>query len=274
MKNLLLIISFFFIHNQGFTQMETTFINTSIGNIAVHAKVVEGTTPIIFLHGVYYDYRLWEYQTSRITDRTVIAIDMPFHGESVDNIKANWSLEDGAMMLIEILDAMEIESVYAIGHSWGSMTVLRAASKYPQRFKAVGFCNLPFKVSSDKQKRQLKLAHRFLFLRNIYTKQAAKSIIGKSSLKANNQALNYLKSSMGKLSKSDIKMTDYAVIIHATDATDLVDNLTVKALCLKGKEDYVNVPGNIPMTIVNGGHSSPMEASEAVLEFIKKVILL
>jgi 3-oxoadipate enol-lactonase len=56
---------------------------------------------------------------------------MPLHGHSRENIRPNWTLNDCADMLIEILDSLHIPRVIAIGHSWGSMTILRAAHKHP-----------------------------------------------------------------------------------------------------------------------------------------------
>jgi len=70
------------------TKMEKSIIKTQIGEIAIYQnKVNHIETPVIFLHGVYFDHNLWEYQMNNITDRTVIAIDMPLHGESKTNIK-------------------------------------------------------------------------------------------------------------------------------------------------------------------------------------------
>lgn len=62
--------------------METLQINTSIGDIFVTIKKVEGSIPVTFLHGVYFDHNLWNNQVNRIIERSVITIDMPLHGKS------------------------------------------------------------------------------------------------------------------------------------------------------------------------------------------------
>ena len=251
---------------------QSTFIHTKIGKIAIHkTERTSNNLPIILLHGVYFDHHLWDEQLKQIKDRTVIAIDMPLHGESREIINADWSLNDCADMLIEILDSLKISKVIAVGHSWGSMTILRAANKYPQRFESIGLCNMPFEAASPKQKRTFKLQHMMLIFRKFYTKQAAKSLYGKSSLKQNPDLLKQLQRSMNILSIKDIKQTDKKVIIDAADASSLILSLKVKAIALKGKEDYVPTAPNIETIIVEGGHISPLEQPNEVSELIKKL---
>ena len=127
---------------------QTHFIETSIGRIACYIQHVPHTIPIIFLHGVYYDHNLWQSYASKITDRTVILIDMPLHGMSREIIKGDWDMDDCVNMLKEILDYLDIGKCYAIGHSWGSMTILRAATAFPERFKSIGLCNMPLESGS------------------------------------------------------------------------------------------------------------------------------
>ncbi|MBU3714402.1 MAG: alpha/beta hydrolase, partial [Ferruginibacter sp.] len=242
------------------TAAQTKFINTKIGKIAVHfTECKSDNLPIIFLHGVYFDHHLWDEHVKQINDRTVITVDMPLHGESREITNSDWSLHDCADMLIEILDSLKIKKVIAIGHSWGSMTILRAANKHPERFDGIGLCNMPFKAATNKQKRLFKLQHTMLLFRKFYTKQAAKSLYGKSSLNGNPDLLSQLQRSMNILSINDIKQTDKKVIIDAENATSMILDLKVKAMAIKGKEDYVPIPPKIEMVIVDGGHISPLE---------------
>jgi 3-oxoadipate enol-lactonase len=105
---------------------QTTFIQTNIGKIAIHkTELTSDKLPVILLHGVYFDHHLWDEQVKHIDDRTVVTIDMPFHGESREITKPDWSLNDCADMLLEILDNLQIPRVIAIGHSWIRMFKLQ-----------------------------------------------------------------------------------------------------------------------------------------------------
>ncbi|MFM8917067.1 MAG: alpha/beta fold hydrolase, partial [Bacteroidota bacterium] len=165
-------------------QQITSFITTNIGKIAVYQKKVDSNKiPIIFLHGVYFDHHLWDEVIDSLNDRTIIALDMPLHGLSKEITKNDWTLNDCSEMLLEILDRLHIAKVIAIGHSWGSMTIIRAASNQPERFESVLLCNMPFLEATKRQKLTFGLQHSMLIFRNFYTKQAAKALFGKTSLK-------------------------------------------------------------------------------------------
>lgn len=271
---LLLTISFSIAKGQSTNtnNMEKIFVNTQLGKIAVYQKIADTKNiPIIFLHGVYFDHHLWDNQTDEIKDRTVITVDMPLHGESRQNIKADWTLNDCADMLIEIMDSLHISKVIAIGHSWGSMTILRAAHKQSVRFASIGLYNMPFHAASKKEKATFGLQHSMLVFRNFYTKQAGKILFGKTSLKENPSLINQLKRPMSVLSNKQIKQIDKAVILNAEDATELIKTLEVKAIALKGKEDYVPTPTNIETIVVEGGHISPLEKPREVSSLVKKL---
>ena len=78
---------------------------------------------------------------------------------------------------------------------------------------------------------------------------------------------------MDLLTINEIKHTDNAVIANADDTTILIETLQVKALALKGAEDYVPSPPILETLIINGGHVSPLENPTEVIEFVKRIIL-
>lgn len=247
-------------------------IHTNLGKIAVYPKLVDSDkTPIIFLHGVYFDHHLWDEIIQSFHDRTTYSVDMPFHGLSKEITKNDWSLNDCAEMLLEILDSLKISQVIAVGHSWGSMTILRAASKQPERFESVLICNMPFLPATKKQKITFGLQHSMLIFRNFYTKQAAKALFGKTSLKENPSIVDQLKRPMDLLSNTQIKQTDKAVIADAEDTSELIKNLKVRAVSLKGIEDYVPAPPSIESIIIGGGHISPLEQPHEIISLVHKL---
>jgi 3-oxoadipate enol-lactonase len=277
MKSLIIIlsaISFLMTKGQStnINDMKKSIVNTKLGKIVVYQKIANTKNiPIIFLHGVYFDHHLWDNQIKEINDRVVITVDMPLHGESRNISNPDWTLNDCADMLLEILDSLQIPKVIAVGHSWGSMTILRAAHKKPERFTSIGLCNMPFLAASKKQKNTFGLQHSMLVFRNFYTKQAAKALFGKTSLVKNPSLINQLSQPMNVLTNKEVKQIDKKVILDAEDATLLIQNLQVKAIALKGKEDYVPTPTSIETIVVEGGHISPLEKPEEVLNLIKKL---
>lgn len=253
--------------------MKKQIIQTTAGNIAVFIKQHPSQeTPIVFLHGVYFDHRLWEKFTSQINDRTVIAIDMPLHGESVENIKADWNLDDCADMLLQVIDSLKLQQVIAVGHSWGSMTILRAAGKAPGRFASAGLCNMPFQAATKQEKRNIKIQHTAMIFKGFYMKQAAKALMSKESLTRHPEMMQQLIMPMSKMPSKAIRYTDRAVRINATDATPLIRSLQVRTMALTGESDYVGTPPLPQAHIVKGGHVSPLEAPEEVYKMIRSLM--
>ncbi|WP_223847195.1 alpha/beta fold hydrolase [Hymenobacter montanus] len=254
-------------------ETQITHVLTRVGRVAVYIKESSsGKLPLIFLHGVYLDHHLWDEQIEAIKDRMVVAVDMPLHGSSRENIKPDWTVNDCAEMLVDILDSLQIPQVIAVGHSWGSMTILRAAYHHPERFASIGLCNMPFHAASGKQKLVFALQHTMLMFKNFYTTQAAKSLFGKTSLRKDVSLIEHLKRTMNILSGKDIKQIDKTVILNADDATELIRNLQVKAIALKGLEDYVPTPPAIETIIVEGGHISPLEQPQKVSYLINELL--
>ncbi len=253
--------------------MKQQNIQTSIGTIAVYKKVVPGTVPVLFLHGVYFDHHLWNYFTSRITDRTVIAIDMPHHGNSKSIIQRNWNMTDCGQMLIEIIEDFGYDKVFAVGHSWGSMTILRAAVRNPHKFIAIGLCNMPLRKGSFKSRLQFGFQHWMLPFKSFYAKQVAKVMFSKENRRSKPEMTEYLEVSIARLSNQEVKKTDRAVITHVDDGVPYLEQLRVPAQALKGDSDYVGTPLNIKNTLVKGAHTSPLEQPEAVLKLINKLFL-
>lgn len=247
-------------------------IPTNLGTIAVYEKIVRNTIPVIFLHGVYYDHNLWNYFTSRITDRTVISVDMPHHGKSKDITNRNWNMDDCANMLLEVLDNLEYKKVYAIGHSWGSMTILRTAVKEPHRFSALGLCNMPFEKGSLGTQLKFGFQHLALPFRNFYSNQVARVMFSSENIHSKPEIAEYLNVSMSSLTNKEVRYTDKAVITKVDDGSEYLNKLQTPALALKGNKDYVGTPKNIEMTVVEGAHTAPLEQPDKVLNFITKVL--
>ena len=209
---------------------------------------------------------------SEINDRPVIAIDMPLHGES-KNIKTDWNLDDCANMLLEILDSLK-NKVIAVGHSWESMTILRAAGKNQDRFSALGLCNMPFKEASKYEKRTIRLQHMALIFRRFYMKQAGKAVMGKESLVHNPDLLQKLITPMSKLTNKEIKYTNKAVRIDAKDTKHLIKYLTIPIIALVGEEDYVGILPIKETITAKGGHVSPLETPSEVHIMISRLTKL
>ena len=113
-------------------------------------KTFDAAKPtVVFIHGVLNDHSVWILQSRYMANHgwNVLAIDLPGHCKSEG--MAPESVEDAATFIAALLDAAGIEKAVLIGHSWGSLIALEAASKLKERITHLVLVGtaFPMKVS-------------------------------------------------------------------------------------------------------------------------------
>jgi pimeloyl-ACP methyl ester carboxylesterase len=113
-------------------------------------KALDPAQPtVVFIHGVLNDHSVWILQSRYLANHgfNVLAIDLPGHGKSAGSCPR--SVEEAAAFVIALLDAAHINKAALVGHSWGSLIAMHAASMVPQRVThlAMVATAYPMKVS-------------------------------------------------------------------------------------------------------------------------------
>lgn len=249
-------------------------IKTNLGAIAIAIEEKEVDTPVIFMHGIFLDRTLWADYDSNLTGRTHIYLDMPSHGQS-SNVGKDWALDDCVEMLMIILEELKINQCIAIGQSWGSMTALRAANKFPTFFQALGLFNMPFRRATGFHRLGFNLQKLIIVgLPQFYGKQAAKSLYSPKILSQRPELSSAMAERLAQRPSQEISRCLDAVIINAEDTTEILQQLQIPTLAIVGESDYVGIPPKIPTTIAPGGHITPHESIAKTKQAIQKVIEL
>jgi pimeloyl-ACP methyl ester carboxylesterase len=80
-----------------------------------------GGPPIVLLHGILSDSRMWRRQLTALSDEfTVIAWDAPGCGLSADPPEA-FSMTDYADCLATFIESLEVSRAHVVGLSWGGV---------------------------------------------------------------------------------------------------------------------------------------------------------
>jgi pimeloyl-ACP methyl ester carboxylesterase len=97
-------------------------------------KPFDATKPtVVFIHGVLGDHSVWILQSRYLAHHgyNVLAVDLPGHCRSAGVAPA--SVEEAAGFIAALLDATGVERAALVGHSWGSLIALEAASLLKER---------------------------------------------------------------------------------------------------------------------------------------------
>lgn len=104
---------------------------------------------VVFIHGVLNDHSVWALQSRWFAHHgfNVLAIDLPGHGRSTGKPPA--SVAEAAASVQALLDDLQVQQAALVGHSWGSLIALHAASLAPPRITQLVLVGtaFPMKVS-------------------------------------------------------------------------------------------------------------------------------
>ena len=104
---------------------------------------------VVFIHGVLNDHSVWILQSRYLAHHgfNVLAVDLPGHCRSAGDAPS--SVEEAADFIVALLDAAGIAKAALVGHSWGSLIALEAASRLQERVTQLVLVGtaFPMKVS-------------------------------------------------------------------------------------------------------------------------------
>jgi pimeloyl-ACP methyl ester carboxylesterase len=94
------------------------------------------TEPVLAIHGVSSQRRLWNWLRAAEPGISLIAPDLRGRGESV-RVKGPSSIAGHAADMIAVLDHFGLEAVHVCGMSMGGFVAVELATSYPDRVKSL-----------------------------------------------------------------------------------------------------------------------------------------
>jgi pimeloyl-ACP methyl ester carboxylesterase len=251
------------------------------------SKAFDATKPtIVFIHGVLNDHSVWILQSRYLAHHgfNVLAVDLPGHGKSAGNCPK--SVEEAGAFVIALLDAAKIDKAALVGHSWGSLIALHAASLVPKRVThlAMVATAFPMKVSPALLDTALNNPMKAIDMVNTFshsTLAPPPSSLGPGTwLYGGSKALMRRVLSQGMQSNPRENLfhlgfsacNDY---LQGFEALAQVNNAQAAMLFIVGKHDQMTTPkaaqaliGAAPLAkvvMLNAGHQIMSEAPDACL---------
>lgn len=151
-------------------------------NIVVHGastycytggKPFDASKPtVVFIHGVLHDHSVWILQSRYLAHHgyNVLAVDLPGHCRSAG--EAPQTVEQAADFIVALLDAVGVRQAALVGHSWGSLIALEAASRLGERATHLALVGtaFPMKVSPALLESSLHTPMKALTMINVFSR--------------------------------------------------------------------------------------------------------
>jgi len=105
------------------------------GDLAV--EVLDGTTePVLAVHGISSQRRLWNWLRAEAPDLTLVAPDLRGRADSF-GVAGPSSVPQHADDMVAVLDALGLDRVHVVGMSMGGFVAVELAARFTERVKSI-----------------------------------------------------------------------------------------------------------------------------------------
>ena len=106
------------------------------------------TDPLVFVHGVGLDHKMWDSQITSLNNYSTITYDLLGHGKTPYN-KEEVTLNDFSEQLDYLLKFLKIDKINLVGFSLGSLIALDFASKFQDKLKSLTLIGTTYKRTEE-----------------------------------------------------------------------------------------------------------------------------
>jgi pimeloyl-ACP methyl ester carboxylesterase len=127
---------------------------------------------VVLIHGVLCDHSVWALQSRYLANHgwNVLAIDLPGHCRSAGAPPA--SVQEAALFIQALLDALGVHQAALVGHSFGSLIAMQAAANMGERISHLVMVGTayPMKVSQPLLDASLNEPEKALHMTNVFSR--------------------------------------------------------------------------------------------------------
>ena len=234
--------------------------------------------PIIFIHGVGLNNKIWEPQIDSF-ENSVVTYDILGHGKTPLKL-SKISFNDLSLQLLNLIDELKIDKVHLIGFSIGSLIARNFAVNYNHRLQTLTLLCSIFKRNNEQQqivKDRFELSKKSRTL----SKQALKRWFSDKYIKNNKYIYDRITSILNANNIENFLKIYELFVNHQDD--EKFENINTKTLIMTGEFDIGSTPKmsedlskcikNSKVKIIkNGKHLCSIECVDDVNNAIKEHI--
>jgi len=245
--------------------------NVTIDNGVIHYETAGEGVPLILLHGIGSNSRSWRRQFDDLSAYfNVIAWDAPGYGQSSDPV-GKPSMEFYAKRLRGLLDALEIKSMFLLGHSFGGVIAQEFYRLNADFVRALILSDTRFLGSLS------TLHQRLTAIRTMTpAARAAERAPQLLSRRASHQLIREVEDTLSEIRPSGYEFA--AIALAQSDTRDVLRRLRVPTLLIWGSDDEItplweDVPTGARLEIIaNAGHLCYIEQPDRFNAIVREFL--
>tara|TARA_B100000579_G_scaffold135643_1_gene109932 strand:+ start:283 stop:1059 length:777 start_codon:yes stop_codon:yes gene_type:complete len=240
------------------------------------------TIPIVFIHGVGLDRKMWTPQINYFKDYSTITYDLLGHGKTPFK-KEEIKMRDYVDQLLSLTEFLSLDKFHLVGFSIGSLIALNFAANFEKKLNSLTLIATTYK-RNEKQRQEVIDRVNLAKLNKPISHLALKRWFTDKYLEKNpNIYEEFMKilTKDGEDQKNFIKA--YELFAYYNDDVEIIKKISTKTLVMTGSID----PGSTPemskklsndlnnssyIEINNGKHLCSIECADDVNINIKKFI--
>ena len=201
-----------------------------------HSFIDNNTEPLVFVHGVGLDHKMWDSQITSLNNYSTITYDLLGHGKTPCN-KEEVTLNDFSNQLDCLLKFLKIDKINLVGFSLGSLIALDFASKFQHKLKSLTVIGTTYKRTLEQKDLVIERFEQAKLNKPI-SKQALKRWFTDKYLNDHPEIYDQFIKILTKEGKDHLNfLKAYKLFAYHQDDIDLIKNIKTKTLIMTGSGD-------------------------------------
>jgi len=201
-----------------------------------YSFIDNNTDPLVFIHGVGLDHKMWEPQINSLNNHSIITYDLLGHGKTPYN-KKEVTLNDFSNQLDYLLKFLKIDKINLIGFSLGSLIALNFASKFQSKLKTLTLLGTTYKRTTEQRALVIERFEQAKLNKPI-SKQALKRWFTDQYLNDHPEIYDQFIKILTKDGEDHLNfLKAYKLFAYHQDNIDVVKNIKTKTLVMTGSND-------------------------------------
>ena len=194
------------------------------------------TEPLVFIHGVGLDHKMWDSQIASLNNYSTITYDLLGHGKTPYN-KKEVALNDFSDQLDYLLKFLKIDKINLVGFSLGSLIALDFASKFQNKLKSLTVIGTTYKRTIEQRALVIERFEQAKLNKPI-SKQALKRWFTDKYLNDHSEIYDQYIKILTKDGNDHLNfLKAYKLFTYHQDNINLIKSIKIKTLVMTGSDD-------------------------------------